>query len=949
MLFQRLLKGRKSPAEVTGSQVAAPSSPTKPAPSPGHLIEQALHDHDPARRLAAIAQLNELEILVRLGGKDSPPEVRTAAVARLLDCLCQPHSDLPGNWHELLGQIQEGSQLARLAHSAHDPRVRRAAIECITDPETLATCAIQDASPANRWAALERIEDQSVLEKVVRGIGKRDKRVYRLAREKLRLIAERAERPRLVRQRCEELCAQAERLGRLGQWNQDRALLDYLDRQWAMIQDEAEPEWRERFDHERARFLEAYAAHLNAQSTAAVLAPIADKTETTPAANSDQSTTATHPAANEGHGDPESATQSQTATEGPQLPAKQGDQPIPGIETLIRLTAQAERLLYASKPLDHKQVQRLLERGRARIGQWPDTEQAHTFQRYAERLEGRLRTQRRHAEQRLRQFSDRLAELEDHLQDGELKKADPLFQSLTAALELIRISGIDAASIAEFEQRLRLLAPRLRELQNWRRWGGDQHRENLCTEMEALIDQEIPLEVLTERLHRLQMDWKRIDRTGAPVNQALWERFHAASERVYARCRPFMEAQAEEREANRLAREQICERIEDFLAKVDWERVDWKKTLQAERELRQAWAAIGPTEGRIRRALERRFYQSLRLLDRHLDAERERNQVEKRELIARVQALIEHPDLEEAIAQTKALQRQWQTTVPGRQRDENRLWHAFRSACDAVFARRTAQQQVQAQEQARQLALLDSICAEAEQIAATEQDCKRLAAAQRELNTRWYEATESLTLARPASAAIHRRWNACRQALERQRQTLEQRQRQTELEQFAKRAALCERIEQAALKGEETALDTQNLRQEWAELPTLQEARLANALAARFERALAALADETARSELCRAAAGNAPRRAELCLQLEIAAGVETPPELADQRLRLQVARLAERLGERESGLQPRGLDLLVDWYLLGPAPQDQGLEQRFERAKAALLAEHPTVTDRSG
>lgn len=938
MLFQRLLKRRNPPGETNGGSQTAADLSVKTDPDQGRLIEQALRHGDLDRRLEAIHQLADLETLVSLAA-DPEAVVRAAALERLLSCLCQPHGPLPQGWQSAIAPLQ-GVELARLARSGHSPEVRRAAIECVSDAETLAACAVQDPSPANRLLAVERIEDKAALDAVVRGIGKKDKRVYRRAREKLRLLAERAERPRIVRERCAELCAQAERLGRLGQWSQDRALLDYLERQWAALQDEAEAEWRECFERERARFLAAYAAYLESQTKRAE-PPVSTAEQGAPELPQEDPA-ATAPADEEMPASA-AAPSPEPLSEGPSAETPKAavtPEARPSLESLVKINARIEQLLQASRPLDYKQAQRLLERGRARAAHWPDSEAAQVFASHAERLERRLRNQRKHAEQRLRQFPDRLADLEAHLEEGELKKADPLYQSLLAALELIRASGLESEAISEFDRRLRLLAPHLRELQNWRRWGADQHREALCVEMESLIDQEIPLERLAERLHRLQMDWKRIDRTGAPANQALWERFHAASERVYARCRPFMEAQAAEREANRLARERICEQIEDFLAKVDWERVDWKKVHRLARELRQTWAALGPTEGRVRRPLERRFHRSLRVLEQHLDAERERNLAFKRELIARAQALSEHPDLHEAIAQTKALQRQWQTTVPGRQREENRLWNAFRTACDAVFARRTAQQQAQSAEQAKHLAVLESICAEAERLVASEQDPRRLAAAQRELAARWREA-ESLPLPRQAAAAIHRRWQSCRQALEHQRQLLERRQRHAEIERLAAQAALCERIEQGLLAGDDSGLDGDGLRQDWAGLAAPQDPKLAQALSERFERALAALVDPAVRAELIQKASANAQRRAELCLRLEIAAGVETPPEFAEQRLKLQVARLAERLAERETGPKPRGLDLLVDWYLLGPAPRDEVLEQRFERAKAALLAEH--------
>jgi len=811
-----------------------------------------------------------------------------------------------------------------------DPAQRLAAIEQLDDPSVLVECAIHDTLAAHRARALERIDDKAALEEVVRRIGKKDKRVYRMAREKLRRIAEREQRPQVLRERCEELCAQVERLGRLGQWSQDRALLEHLERQWGALQDEAEPHYRDRFERERALFLDAYAAHLQEQARrqAATEARAVVRAEPQPTESSRPETGSS----------PQAHAPAPGLIESPKAePLARPDDPR-ALERLEKTCAKLAEMLRASKPLDHKQARRLLDQGYALATHWSTSEPARAFQSLAERLEARLRAQHKHAEQRLRQFPERLAELEAHLDAGELKQAEPLHQSLLSALELIQSSGIDPRQAADFNRRLRALAPRLRELQHWRRWGADQHREMLCTEMEALLaSEDLEPATLAERLHALQMDWKRLDQIGSPTNQALWERFHAASERVYARCRPFMEAQAAEREHNRLARERLCEQLESFLTQVDWDQVDWKQVLKTERELRQDWAAIGPTEGRVRKALERRFHQSLRILDRHLDAERARNQALKRDLIARVQALVDLPDLDAAIEQTKALQREWHTTVPARQKEENRLWGEFRSACDAVFARRTLRQRAQAQELAEHLALREALCEEAERLAAEEQDPKRLAAAQRDLSARWREA-ESLPVPRQAAAQSARRWQACREALERRRQAIERRQRLDALARLEHQAAFCERLELALIEGRTEGLDPEALHREWAELPAQEDPGLQRAIAARFERALKAIGDATERDALRQAFADNGPRRAQLCLQLEIAAGIETPPEFAKQRLELQVARLAERLSEGEEDSLQGGLRLLDDWYLLGPAPRDPALERRFERIRAALV-----------
>ena len=128
-------------------------------------------------------------------------------------------------------------------------------------PDVLASCALTDALAANRSAAVELLDDRQALDRVVKNIGKKDKRVYRAARQKLKEIVEREALPERIRTKCEELCEKLERLGRFGHWVQDRAMLDLLDRQWAEIEPEADQGRKARYQELRGRFLSAYEAY----------------------------------------------------------------------------------------------------------------------------------------------------------------------------------------------------------------------------------------------------------------------------------------------------------------------------------------------------------------------------------------------------------------------------------------------------------------------------------------------------------------------------------------------------------------------------------------------------------------------------------------------------------------------------------------------------------------
>jgi hypothetical protein len=956
MLFHRLLKKRRPAAA--------------PAPDPQALVELARSHADPVARREAVRGLASLDHLREILAGDFDTAVREVAFGRYRSLLAgaeQVGIPLPERLAEL-ARTDDPRLLEHLALEGQEPEVRRAAILRVDAPRVLVACVLHDPLAVNRGAAVARLADRESLEQVARQIGKKDKGVYRAARERLKRLAEEEERPRRIRAQCQELCERAERLGRLESWTQDRAILDHLDRQWAELAAEAEPEWRDRYGEQRGRFLAAYDAQLqaNAAEIAAREARTAIRAERE-SLIAEAQTLAALPGTQALSAGRERLAAAWAALGAlPEAESKplerrfaqaleQADSAIQGLaerhralERLKRTAAKVQGLLAESRPLDAHQAQGLLDQGRTLAAGLADSPEAGDFEALAGRLESRLHTQRRHAEQRLAELPERLAELESAAEAGELKRADPLHQSLQAGLELIQTSGLGGQAVAAAAQRLRTLGARVKELQQWRRWGADRHREALCDAMERLREEDLPLAAVAERLHVLQTDWKELDGSGSPANQGLWQRFHAASEQVYGRCRPYLDALAAERESNGAARESVCCQLESFLAQVDWERIDWRRVIHAEREIRQAWAAIGPCEMRQRKALERRFHKAIKELDQRLEDERGRNQAFKQDLIERVRALALRPDLDSAIEETKALQRDWHTTVPARQRDENRLWQAFRGACDAVFERRAALHQAHRSELEESLAVRQGLCAEAESLAESESDPARLAAARRDLERRWRDG-ESLAVPRQAAAGLSRRWQEARQRLAARLAELESAAHRAELDLLAAAAGLCESVERRVLalgageplpEGEpEGALDA------FAALGTLADAGLQQQLHRRLQAALDSAGEAGRQAALAAACGTNGERRRRLCLELEIAAGVESPPALAQERLKLQVARLAERLGDGEADRLRGAPELLRDWYLCGPAPEDAGLAERVARVRAALGSPEPADT----
>lgn len=918
---------------------------------------------------------------------------------------------------EALAQAEHPGRVHQVATQAADAALRLAAIERVEDAEVLAVCATADEVARNRLAALERVHQREALERIIRQSKKRDKRVYRLARERLRQIAEQAERPRRARELGDALCERLSRLGRFNNWTQDRALLEHIQQQWATIDADVEDALRARFQALRDAFLAADAAHQAAEaadagpSTASatdgapgrqqqLLAQMQQLAARAQQLDQDQLETelkqlqraweaATTPDTAISPSLSQAYREAQRTLEQQREQRQAGDHQDQAIERLLSdLRRWDERQDGLPAELDLERLRRrrnaLAEvtpasHRAAPVGAEADTETGRTEDAApgvsagpnhtpADRTDPRLAeidqrltalAQRRDRQQRqlkrkVNALTQRLRQLEQHLGAGELKKADAIYQSVSATLEHARGAGADAGPglIAAAEAKLKEIAPQLRELRQWRRWSSDEHRATLCAQIEALAEDEAMAdEPRVNRLRELKDQWQRLDQQGAPAEDALWQRFRQAADRIRERAQPYLDTQAALRQENRKQREAFAQQLEAFLDKVDWERVDWKKLHRAAREMRQGWTRLITDAGsNLRnprdRAIEGRFRRAMRRLERPLSEERERNRAHKQRLLAEMQALAEAPDLRQAVEQAKRLQQQWRTTVPGRHRDENALWQQFRAASDAIFARRNAEHEAHGANLRANLEQREAICralaALASQDAAAPAKAAALEQAISELKTRWNQ-TEALPIPRQAQTSLSQHWREALAAVRARLVLLRDAERWAGLERLAQRADYCDRAAQRLLGTPSSdGSDCEALERGWASLPAIEDRDAAAALTEAYAAINAACLDGEQRDTLTARQATNAQTRESLCLSLEIAAQIESPPQLREQRMQRQVERLRGRMGDtNESDQDSERADdldtLLRAWYLATPATPSSELNERFARVKSAL------------
>lgn len=504
-----------------------------------------------------------------------------------------------------------------------------------------------------------------------------------------------------------------------------------------------------------------------------------------------------------------------------------------------------------------------------------------------------------------------LDQLEQAISEGHLVPADAVAKQIKAALGGNRLNGA-------IESRLHSLQAQLETLRGWARWGTQQAREKLAEAARELLVGERDVEELAAAITALRDEWKRLN-AHAPANKAEWESFDAILEQAYQPVAVHRAEQAARQAEARVAREALCAAWETELAAIDWAQADFKAVEAQRAEWIKLWRAAPRASFRDERALNKRFDTLVGAIDQHLDAARAEEYERRAQLIAAAQALAEQPDLRLAMAEAKALQQRWsQQASPVRLKrgDDQKQWNRFRAACNAVFERLDAQRAEQAAEreaqaQSRQQ-LLDAFAASLD--AADGADAGAIKQALARFRTDW-EAARPKT--RDADDKLENQARDLQRQAQQRLDALRQDKHRARFELLARKAALVERVETAALSGWSLEAVLAEAKQAWEAQPTLP-GKIENQLVKRL-----ATASRISQEEL---AAGRAAR-ADILLDLEIALGLPSPESEAEVRRERQLGRLQDRFGAApQSAFEAE--DELVRWYATSALP-DAALDQR--------------------
>ncbi len=196
-------------------------------------------------------------------------------------------------------------------------------------------------------------------------------------------------------------------------------------------------------------------------------------------------------------------------------------------------------------------------------------------------------------------------------------------------------------------------------------------------------------ETKTQEVIALQNKWKTIGFAPQKMNVKIFERFRKACDEFFKKKGEFFKLLKEGMNANLEKKKALCEKAESLK-----DSTEWKETAEILTKLQKEWKTIGPVSKKYSDAVWKRFItacdyffeQKGKVTSSQRSVEQE-NLEKKKAIIARLTAIDETTDADEASKEVRELMKEWNGIghVPFKEKD--RLYKQYHGLIDQLFDR----------------------------------------------------------------------------------------------------------------------------------------------------------------------------------------------------------------------------------------------------------------------
>jgi hypothetical protein len=261
------------------------------------------------------------------------------------------------------------------------------------------------------------------------------------------------------------------------------------------------------------------------------------------------------------------------------------------------------------------------------------------------------------------------------------------------------------------------------ELKELDRKKNLESKVELCVRAEKLADVEIIKDAIRE-LNELHQEFKHLGPVPVEEKEAIWQRFKAASDAVYAKRDAYLHNLQHELQQNLELKIRYGEEAQAY-ATFQSDRIkEWNEKTKEILELQKKWEAVGGLPRAKAKDVNKKFWSAFKsffnnknIFFKKLDEEREQNLQIKNELVKQAIELRESQDWEKTSNEMKTLQQKWKDVGPVPEKFREKVFKEFKDACDYFFAQKRGQMGKVEQEQIDNLNLKTAIIEELERTA----------------------------------------------------------------------------------------------------------------------------------------------------------------------------------------------------------------------------------------
>ena len=234
------------------------------------------------------------------------------------------------------------------------------------------------------------------------------------------------------------------------------------------------------------------------------------------------------------------------------------------------------------------------------------------------------------------------------------------------------------------------------ELKELDRKKNYEAKVKLCERAEAL-DELDNIKQAISTLNDLHHEYKHLGPVPKELQEDLWARFKAASDKVYQKRKAFVSELKVTLLENLKLKEALVAEIAPFVEFTSDRIKAWNAKTKELLELQKRWEAIGGLPRDKSKEVNKRFWSAFKSFFHHkgeffkqLDAERKTNYEAKLALVKKAEELKEHTDWAKTANAFIALQQEWKTIGPVPEKFRNEVYEKFKAACDFFFENKRA-------------------------------------------------------------------------------------------------------------------------------------------------------------------------------------------------------------------------------------------------------------------